>query len=130
MVNVDEEQVSSLLSDDFIEGTSTDAEVKECHFVKFNIDNKIRIQPQKLDSLDAFDFSTINNIFTVSINTEHPFYNNLYKNSGEEAKRVIDMMISSLCHLSHLNISERVKIQDKQLFSRWSEYLEEYLLQN
>ena len=59
----------------------------------------------------------------------YPFYSKLYRDSSIESKRVIDMMISSLYHLSHLNISETVKQQDRRLFSRWSEYLEEYLLE-
>jgi len=103
--------------------------VEECHFVKFNKKSDIGIEVQSLKSFDAFDFESINNKLIVIINSNHPFYSKLYRNSSVESKRVIDMMISSLCHLSHLNISETVKQQDKKLFSRWSEYLEEYLLE-
>jgi len=103
--------------------------VEECHFVKFNKKNEIGIEVQTLKSFDAFEFESINNKLVVIINSNHPFYSKLYRNSSVESKRVIDMMISSLCHLSHLNISETVKQQDKKLFSRWSEYLEEYLLE-
>lgn len=104
--------------------------LEECHFVKFNKKNEIAIEVQALKSFDAFDFESINNKLIVVINSNHPFYSKLYRISSVESKRVIDMMISSLCHLSHLNISETVKQQDKKLFSRWSEYLEEYLLED
>ena len=97
--------------------------------MKFNKKNEIGIEVQALKSFDAFDFESINNKLIVIINSNHPFYNKLYRDSSVESKRVIDMMISSLCHLSHLNISETVKQQDKKLFARWSEYLEEYLLE-
>jgi hypothetical protein len=103
--------------------------VEECHFVKFNKKNEIGIEVQALKSFDAFDFESINNKLVVVINSNHPFYSKLYRDSSIESKRVIDMMISSLFHLSHLNISETVKQQDRKLFSRWSEYLEEYLLE-
>jgi hypothetical protein len=108
---------------------SEPSRVEECHFVKFNKKNEIGIEVQALKSFDAFDFESINNKLIVIINSNHPFYNKLYRDSSVESKRVIDMMISSLCHLSHLNISETVKQQDKKLFARWSEYLEEYLLE-
>ncbi|PKI12750.1 hypothetical protein [Colwellia sp. 12G3] len=108
---------------------SEPSRVEECHFVKFNKKSEIGIEVQALKSFDAFDFESINNKLVVIINSNHLFYNKLYRDSSVESKRVIDMMISSLCHLSHLNISETVKQQDKKLFSRWSEYLEEYLLE-
>lgn len=104
--------------------------VEDCHFVKFKKKSDIGIEVQAINSFDAFDFESINNRLVVVINSNHPFYSKLYRDSSVESKRVIDMMIASLCHLSHLNISETVKQQDKKLFSRWSEYLEDYLLED
>jgi hypothetical protein len=126
-------------SDNFVKGVATNSVqrnliederlVDGCHFINFNKKNEICIEIQALKSLDAFELESINNKLIVIINSKHPFYSKLYRDSSIESKRVIDMMISSLCHLSHLNISETVKQQDRRLFSRWSEYLEEYLLE-
>ncbi|TWX72207.1 hypothetical protein [Colwellia sp. C1TZA3] len=119
--------VDELENDSALHNLVTD---QDCNFIKYNKKNEIGIKVQALQSFDAFDFESMNNKLVVIINSNHPFYSKLYRDSSEESKRVIDMMISSLCHLSHLNISETVKQQDKKLFSRWSEYLEEYLLED
>ena len=102
---------------------------KNCNFTDFIKKIQVSIKVQPLQSFDAFDFESVNNHIIVIINSTHPFYLRLYCDSSPESKNIIDMMISSLCHLSHLSISEKIRNQDKKLFSRWSEYLEEYLLE-
>ena len=102
---------------------------KQINFVIFNEQNKINIEIKSLRNTEAFNFESINNELNVIINIDHPFYSKLYCNSSSETKRAINLMISSFCHLSFLNISEKVKQQDRKFFSRWSEYLEEYLLE-
>jgi hypothetical protein len=97
-------------------------------FSNFNKQNMIFIEIRSLDSFDAFEFEYINDKFVVTINSNHALYSHLYKYSSDEEKNTINMMISSLCHLSYQGISETVKLQDKKLFSRWSEYLEQWLL--
>jgi len=101
-----------------------------CHFIKFTKNIDIGIAVQSILSTDAFDFEFVNGKLMVLINSNHAFYSKLYSKSTQESKNVLDMMISSLCHLSHINVSTTVKKQDKKMFSRWSEYIEDYLLEN
>jgi len=99
-----------------------------CYISKFHNRQDIDIEVRSLKILDAFDFESLNNKLVVIINGNHIFYTEIYLKSSEEGRRLLDMMISSLCHLSHINVSEKVQRSDRKLFSRWSEYIEEYIL--
>ena len=112
-------------SRDLIKPTIT----KECNFSDFIKKILVSIKVEEQQSFDAFNFESVNNRIIVIINSTHPFYLKFYRDASPESKNVIGMMISSLCHLSHLSTSKRVQKIDKELFSRWSQYLEEYLLE-
>ncbi|WP_351088119.1 hypothetical protein [Shewanella sp. S1-49-MNA-CIBAN-0167] len=90
--------------------------------------NQFEIQVKNINTFDAFDFELFNDKLIITINRSHVFYQHLYKNSSTEVKVAFNMMIGSICHLSHINISDKVRQQDKLFFSRWSEYLEDLLL--
>lgn len=142
--NISENNTSQMVTHTFIENDfDTKNQAKEvqiepeqvssskaCCFSEFNEKNRIFVEIKSLSSFDAFEFEFINGRFVVFINSNHSFYSRLYKNSSAEQKNTINMLISSLCHLSHQNIFETVKLQDKKLFSRWSEYIEQWLLKD
>ncbi|WP_351125331.1 hypothetical protein, partial [Shewanella sp. T24-MNA-CIBAN-0130] len=75
--------------------------------------NQFEIQVKNINTFDAFDFELFNDKLIITINRSHVFYQHLYKNSSTEVKVAFNMMIGSICHLSHINISDKVRQQDK-----------------
>lgn len=107
---------------------STAGAFNDSFMFRFCEHNNIIIEVSSLKTFDAFDFQFFNNKLIVTINSNHVFYTDVYLRSSEESQKLLEVMISSLCHLSHINLSEVVQKSDRKLFSRWSECIEEYIL--
>jgi hypothetical protein len=123
LLSSDNECLTPIAQDVSVENTSNKFSGIYNYISKANLTLKF----EKLNSFNAFESESINNEIIVYFNTDHSLYNDVYLCLSDESKQLMIMLLSSLCHISELNYSEKARVHDRNLFSRWSEYIENHI---